>query len=118
MASPAVCGLLIGSKPKWSTVVLATTVNVMGLPVPGAKAPLETVIVTDPAVVPVTVMFATPPEAVTDVRPDTLPRAGRLREGHTQGTVRTCRDRVAGRRLELLPLVLASRLLSGCPWTR
>ena len=53
--------------------MLATTVNVIGFPVPAANAPLDAVIVTEPAVVPVTVRFATPALALTDVRPDTLP---------------------------------------------
>ena len=76
-AVPPVCGLLIVANVKWSTVVLATTVNVIGLPVPWASAPPEPVadaaIVTEPAVVPVTVTLATPATALTDARPDTLP---------------------------------------------
>ena len=54
-----------------------TTVNVIGLPVPVAKAPpdpvAEAVMVTEPAVVPVTVNVATPPVALTEVKPETLP---------------------------------------------
>ena len=76
-AVPAVCGLLIVANAKWSTVVLATTVNVIGLPVPAVKAPpepvAEAVIVTDPAAVPVTVNDATPPMAFTEPSPDALP---------------------------------------------
>ena len=74
---PAVWGLLIVANAKWSTVVLATTVNVIGFPVPVANAPpdpvAEAVIVTEPAVVPVTVRDATPAVAFTELRPDTLP---------------------------------------------
>src|SRR6266403_1358672 len=76
-AIPAVCGLLIVSNAKWSTVVLATTVTVIGNPVPGANVPPgpvpDAVIVTEPAVVPVTVSDATPATAFTEFRPDTLP---------------------------------------------
>src|SRR5205085_11681382 len=76
-AVPAVCGLLIVANAKWSTVVLATTVNVIGFPVPAINAPpdpvAEAVIVTDPAVAPVTVIVATPADALTGPRPVTLP---------------------------------------------
>jgi len=76
-AVPAVCGLLIVANAKWSTVVLATTVNVIGLPVPAVSAPPEpvpdAVIVTDPAVVPVTVSDATPATAFTEPSHYTLP---------------------------------------------
>src|SRR5438874_10576497 len=74
---PAVCGLPIVANAKWSTVVLATTVNVIGFPVPATNAPpdpvAEAVIVTEPAVVPVTVNDATPATAFTEPSPDTLP---------------------------------------------
>src|SRR5437773_1888260 len=76
-AIPDVCGLLIVANAKWSTVVLAMTENVIGLPVPAVSAPPEpvpdAVIVTEPAVVPVTVSDATPATAFTEFRPDTLP---------------------------------------------
>src|SRR5437016_5128687 len=76
-AIPAVCGLLIVANAKWSTVVLAMTENVIGLPVPAVSAPPEpvpdAVIVTDPAVVPVTVSDATPATAFTEFRPVTVP---------------------------------------------
>src|SRR2546430_13277566 len=70
---PAVCGLLIVANAKWSTVVLATTVNVIGFPVPAANEPPDAPIVTEPAVAPETVMFATPPTALTEPTPVTLP---------------------------------------------
>ena len=70
---PAVCGLLIVANAKWSTVVLATTVNVIGFPVPAANEPPDAPIVTEPAVAPVTVMFAMPATALTEPTPVTLP---------------------------------------------
>src|SRR2546430_17201175 len=70
---PAVCGLLIVANAKWSTVVLATTVNVIGFPVPAANEPPDAPIVTEPAVAPVTVMFSTPATALTQPAPVTLP---------------------------------------------
>src|SRR4051812_24379058 len=76
-AVPAVFGLLIVSNAKWSTVVLATTVNVIGFPLPAVNGPPDAApdapIVIEPAVAPVTVMLATPATALTDPRPVTLP---------------------------------------------
>ena len=55
----------------------ATTLNVIGFPVPAANAPLEpvaeAVIVTGPTTLPVTVNVATPATAVLEPRPVTLP---------------------------------------------
>ena len=54
-----------------------TTLNVIGLPVPGVNAPpepvAEAVIVIEPGTLPVTVSVATPLEAVADPRPITAP---------------------------------------------
>ena len=55
----------------------ATTLNVIGFPVPAANAPpspvAEAVIVIEPGALPVTVNVAKPPEAVADPRPVTVP---------------------------------------------
>src|SRR5437660_5864417 len=81
-AIPDVCGLLIVANAKWSTVVLAMTENVIGLPVPAVSAPPEpvpdAVIVTDPAVVPVTVSVATPPVARSEEHTSELQSRGHL----------------------------------------
>src|SRR6266849_10457342 len=51
----------------------ATTLNVIGLPVPAAKPDAEAVIVTVPARLPVTVWEARPATALLDPNPVTLP---------------------------------------------
>src|SRR5437016_14286279 len=54
-----------------------TTLNVIGLPVPAINAPPEpvadAVIVIEPGAVPVTVIVATPTEALTEVSSVTVP---------------------------------------------
>src|SRR5438105_6965181 len=54
-----------------------TTLNVIGLPVPGVNAPAdpvaEAVIVMEPGALPVTISAATPADAVADPRPVTVP---------------------------------------------
>ena len=55
----------------------ATTLNVIGFPVPATNAPpdpvAEAVILIDPGALPVTVSVATPADAVADPRPVTVP---------------------------------------------
>ena len=54
-----------------------TTLNVIGLPLPGVNAPAdpvaEAVIVMEPGTLPVAASVATPADAVADPRPVTVP---------------------------------------------